>query len=132
MQKGSQECPLYRLLHPTYLHPCAMLSSMLCQHWLAQLTKSGCWSQWIVGRLAQLEECFVCNEDAGGSNPPASTTGFFLIDIVVSTLVVDSPFVGCFSPLPTASTTLEYIILNQRTNTSCITMLANKTTTIFT
>ncbi len=51
-----------------------MLSSMLCQHWLAQQTKRGCLSQWIVGRLAQLEECFVCNEDAGGSNPPASTT----------------------------------------------------------
>jgi hypothetical protein len=33
-----------------------------------------------------------------------------LIDIVVSTLVVDSPFVGCFSPLPPASTTGFFLI----------------------
>ena len=26
------------------------------------------------GRLAQLEERLVCNQKAGGSNPPASTT----------------------------------------------------------
>jgi hypothetical protein len=37
------------------------------------------------------------------TDSPASTTGFFLIDVVVSTLVVDSPFLGCFSPLPMSS-----------------------------
>ena len=33
------------------------------------------------GRLAQLEERLVCNQKAGGSNPPASTLPLFVGDV---------------------------------------------------
>ena len=43
------------------------------------------------GRLAQLEERLVCNQKAGGSNPPVSTIPFWLRSVRVLLSKITTP-----------------------------------------